>query len=126
MSRFSTQPIVRFSVDHPWIIIAISLIITVALAIPIQKLQIEPDVESLLPEELMPGPDDEHGKTEIYDKLLIMVSGENLFTVESLQQFQTTYRELQAVLQVVEIIDPFSQTTLQKPGSRLTSVPLSP
>ena len=126
MLKVSTLPIVRFSVEHPWIIIAASLIITVTLALPLQRLQIEPDVESLLPDELMVEEGGQQIETKGYDKLLIMVSGDNLFTLKALQNFQSTYRKLQSSLPVKTIIDPFSQTSLEKEGSRLTAVTLAP
>ena len=124
MRKISTRPLVEFSVRHPWIIIGISLIITIAFALPLNKLQIESDVETLLPDEFTSGTSSE--QTAAYDKLIIMVSGKNLFTVEALLDFQNSYKELQSSLPVHEIIDPFSFTTLQKVGSRLTAVPISP
>lgn len=77
MAKLSTFPIVKFSVRHPWIIIGISLIITIALTLPLKKLQ-------------------------------------------------NSCRELQLVLPVKEIIDPFSFTTLLKSGSRLSAAPMAP
>jgi len=124
MSKPGPLPIVKFSVKHPWIIIGIILIITIGLSLPLKKLQIESDVESLLPDEVTSGTDQEQLK--IYDKLLIMVSGKELFSVDGLQNFQNSYQKLQNILPVEEIITPFSFTTLEKKGSRLTAVPLSP
>ncbi|MDA3938782.1 MAG: MMPL family transporter [Spirochaetia bacterium] len=124
MFKYFTHKIVNFSVKHPWIIIGIASIITILFALPLQRLQIESDVESLLPKELTEGIGQEN--IEIYDKLLIMVSGDNLFSVDSLQNFQNSYSKLQSILPVKKIIDPFSFTTLEKIGSRLTAVPLSP
>lgn len=119
-----THPIVKFSVEHPWVIIGMALIITIGLALPLKYLQIESDVESLLPEVVTLGTDLQNKET--LDKLLIMISGKNLFTVEVLQEFQKSYNDLQFSLPVKKTIDPFSFTTLQKVGSRLTAVPLSP
>ncbi len=119
-----THPIIKFSVEHPWVIIGIALIITVGLALPLKNLQIESDVESLLPDEVISGTSQEQLK--IYDKLLIMVSGDKLFSVEGLQSFQNSYQELRNILPVKKIINPFAFTTLEKRGSRLTAVPLSP
>lgn len=124
MSKPRTLPIVKFSVEHPWLIICIALIITITLALPLQKLQIESDVESMLPEEVTSGTSQEQLK--MYDKLLVMVSGEKLFSIEGLQNFQKSYHKLKDILPVMKIIDPFSFTTLEKKGSRLTAVPLAP
>jgi len=124
MSKSTTFPIVKFSVEHPWIIIVAALIITIGLALPLQNLQVESDVESLLPDEVISGTSQEQLK--IYDKLLIMISGDKLFSVEGLQSFQNSYQELRNILPVKKIITPFAFTTLEKRGSRLTAVPLSP
>jgi uncharacterized protein len=124
MNKLHTLKIVKFSVKYPWVVIAVSLLITVALALPLKGLQIEPDVESLLPAEITAASG--HELLTAYDKLLIMVSGEKLFSIEGLQNFSNSYQKLQTVLPVREIIDPFSFTTLEKKGSRLTAVPLSP
>ncbi|MCD6396311.1 MAG: MMPL family transporter, partial [Spirochaetaceae bacterium] len=119
MHKINTLPIIKFSVKYPKIVIILSLLITLIFVLPLSHIQIEPDVESLLPESLT-------SNTVKYDKLLIMVSGDNLFTLEGLQQVQTTNKELQQILPVKQIIDPFSFKTLEKTGSRLMAVPLSP
>ncbi len=126
MLKFSTKPIVKFSVEHPWIIIAVSALISILMIFPIQNLEIEPDVESLLPGEKTADADQSVNNQVIYDKLLIMVTGEDLFTVDGLNAFQTAYRDLESVLPVEKTVDPFSQTILEKAGSRLTAVPLAP
>jgi len=119
MHKISTLPIIKYSVKYPWIVIILSLLITLLFILPLNRLQIEPDVESLLPESLT-------SNTDNYDKLLIMVSGDKLFTLDGLQQIQTTNKELQQILPVKQIIDPFSFKTLEKTGSRLMAVPLAP
>jgi uncharacterized protein len=119
MKKSITLPFVEFSVKHPWIIILLSLLITVSFTLPLQHLQIEPDVESLLPDDLK-------NKTTDYDKLLIMVSGENLYTLKGLQLFEKTYQKIIDQLPVKSVIDPFSFTDLKKAGSRLTAHTLAP
>ncbi len=119
MRKFNTQPIIKFSVKYPWLVIIISFLITLIFVLPLSHIQIEPDVESLLPKNLA-------SNTVKYDKLLIMVSGDNLFTLEGLQLVQAANNELQQILPVKKIIDPFSYKTLEKTGSRLMAVPLSP
>jgi len=119
MHKINTLPIIKFSVKYPKIVIILSLLITLIFVLPLSHIQIEPDVESLLPESLT-------SNTVKYDKLLIMVSGDNLFTLEGLQLVQTTNKELQQTLPVKQIIDPFSFKTLEKTGSRLMAVSLAP
>ncbi len=119
MHKLSTLPIIKFSVKYPWMVIILSLLITILFVLPLKHIQIEPDVESLLPENLTKD-------NANFDKLLIMVSGSKLFTLEGLQLVQTTNKELQKILPVKRIIDPFSFKTLEKNGSRLMAAPLSP
>ncbi|MCF6336053.1 MAG: hypothetical protein L3J12_09955, partial [Spirochaetales bacterium] len=126
MLKISTKPIVKFSVEHPWIIIVVSVIISILMLFPMRNLEIEPDVESLLPNDTVENADQNNQDLIIYDKLLIMVNGENLFTVDGLNEFQSAYRNLESVLPVEKIVDPFSQTILEKVGSRLSAVPLAP
>lgn len=122
----STRPLVKFSVEHPWLIIIASILITATFAVPLMNLKIQSDVESLLPKDMEEFEDNTSTEAVLYDKLLIMVSGDSLFTVANLQLFEKTYEELSNVLPVVEIADPFSMLTLLKSGAKLTAVPLAP
>ncbi len=118
--------LVKFSVHHPWAVITAALLVTIALALPMRNLKIQPDVESLLPEN-MEGPGENlAAETQSFDKLLVMVKGDSLYTVENLQLFEKTFEELSAKLPVVESVSPFSSITLEKTGNRLTPVTLSP
>ena len=116
---FSTRPLVKFSVKHPWLVIAAAIAVTVLLAVPVTNLKIQADVQSLLPEEVAVA-------DEQLDMLLIMVKGEDLFTVENLQLFEKTFLGLMDSLPVTDSADPFSTMTLEKAGARLVAVPLSP
>ena len=126
MFRLNTTPIVRFSVNHPWAVIIAAIIITIGLAFPILNLEIQPDIESLLPDDLEEFYDNVSGNSEPYDKIIIMVSGDKLFTLDNLQLFDKICDELSEYLPVVDLTKPFSFLTLEKNGGRLTAVPLSP
>ena len=121
-----TKPLIKFSVEHPWIIILLSLIITIGFALPLVNLQIQADVETLLPEDFDITDDHVADSGESFDKLLIMVKGSELFTVENLQLFEKTYQNLNEAIPVVQTIEPFSMMTLEKTGSRLTAVKMAP
>ena len=127
MRRLNTKPLVTFSTEHTWLIILISISITVLLLIPMRNLKIEPDVKSLLPKsikESMTGNTPEQSVD--YDTLAIMFSGDNLYTVEGLQLFDKTIEQITKALSAKKVIEPFSQTILEKTGSRLNIVTLSP
>lgn len=61
-----------------------------------------------------------------FDNLAIMISGKDLYTVSSLKLFEQTYTKIAETLPVGKLIDPFSQTMLEKAGSRLKIIKLSP
>ncbi|MDT8297685.1 MAG: hypothetical protein RQ801_05240, partial [Spirochaetaceae bacterium] len=49
MNQLKTTFLVRFSVEHPWIVILSAALITVLSVFPLTHLSVEADVESLLP-----------------------------------------------------------------------------
>ena len=122
----STRPLIKFSVEHPWVIIIVSLLVTVLFAIPLANLQIQADVETLIPEDMDELEENISGTEDSFDKLLIMVKGEDLLTVDNLQLLESVFNNLRNELPVIETADPFSMMTLSKSGSRLTAVPMSP
>ncbi|MDC7227417.1 MAG: MMPL family transporter [Spirochaetales bacterium] len=122
---FNTRPLVKFSVNHPWIIIIGVLAITIVFALPLGSLKIQADVASLLPEEIDGfGSGDE--SVAASDLLLIMVKGDNLYTVENLQLLEATVQEISEKLPVLDTVDPFSMMTIEKAGARLMAVSMSP
>ncbi len=127
MKQLHLKHLVEFSTEHPRIVIFLSLTITLLLLYPMRNLKIEADVMSLLPASVqseLKGVNP--GESPDYDRLAIMVSGKNLFTVEGLQLFQKTFNKIDKALPTGKLVNPFSQTILIKTGSRLMPVPLSP
>ncbi len=127
MQRLNTRPLVTFSTGHPWLIIIISFSITILLLLPIRNLRIEPDVKSLLPPSVQAEmKNNSPEQSTEFDNLAIMISGSDLYTVSSLKLFEQTYTKIAETLPVGKLIDPFSQTMLEKAGSRLKIIKLSP
>ncbi len=127
MKHLHVKTLVVFSTEHPRIVIFLSLIITLLLLYPMRNLKIEADVMSLLPASVQKelkgaNPD----QSPDYDRLAIMVSGKNLYTVEALQLFEKTFNRIDKALPTGKLINPFSQTILVKTGARLMPVTLSP
>ncbi|HAK44541.1 MAG TPA: hypothetical protein DCO79_01285, partial [Spirochaeta sp.] len=96
--------------------------------IPVTNLSIQADVETLLPEDIEEFEQNVSGtgEDETFDKLLVLVEGDELFTVDNLQLLEKTFLELDDLLPVVETASPFSNLSLEKSGARLVAVPLSP
>lgn len=127
MRRLTTKPLVKFSTEHPWMIILFSFLITLAMFIPMKNLKIEPDVKSLLPESIIKSMADNSPEQSVdYDNLAIMFSGKYLFTPEGLQLFDKTVKDIGEALSAEKLVTPFAQTILEKTGGRLKIVPLSP
>jgi len=127
MRSLKMKRVVEFSTKHPWIIIFFCLTVTLLLLYPIRKLKIEPDVMTLLPQSVQKELKGKNPELSInYDRLVLMISGKNLYSVNTLQLFQTTFLDIQKHLPVGKLINPFSQTILVKSGSRLLPVTLSP
>ncbi|MCK5250107.1 MAG: MMPL family transporter, partial [Spirochaetaceae bacterium] len=94
--------------------------ITVLAVIPVTRLKVEPDVESLLLRDT---------ETQIYstdfDRLALLVKGDGLFTQTGLNQFSDLILRLGEELEAEEIIDPFGMITMERVGSRLRPVTMS-
>ena len=118
--------LVKFSVEHPWIVILVVIIITAALVFPLTNLKVQADVESLLPEDFNGFKDELSDSSETFDKLLVMIKGDELFRVHTLQLFESTITNLKKTLSVTDSADPFSMVTLEKVGARLAAVPMAP
>ncbi len=120
MKRLQPTFLVRFSVEHPWIVILTAALITALSIIPITSLRVEADVETLLPrtsaeEEL----EDKPVSLTDYDRLAILARSNDLFTLEGLEQFSTLIEDLGEDLGAEEVIVPFDMITLESAGSRL-------
>jgi len=127
MNRLKPVFLVRFSVEHPWLIILTAVLITVLAVIPITRLEVEPDVESLLPGDSGTVEDSQSPEYSAdYDRLAVLVRGDKLFTLEGLKQFSDLISRLSEELHAEKVIDPFSMVTLEKTGSRLRGVTISP
>ncbi len=120
MNRLKPVILVRFSVEHPWVVIMIAALITALAIIPATRLKVEPDVESLLLRDT---------ETQIYstdfDRLAVLVKGDDLFTQSGLSQFSDLILRLGEELETEEILDPFSMITMERAGSRLRPVTMS-
>lgn len=126
MNHLKPAFLVKFSVEHPWLIISFAALITVLALIPITQLEVEPDVESLLPRDSLENSENKGPEYSAdYDRLAILVKAEDLFTLEELHQFSNLITLLSDELGADRVIDPFSMVTLEKTGSRLRAVTMS-
>ncbi len=126
MNRLQPAFLVRFSVEHPWTVILIAVLITTLAVFPIAQLSVEPDVESLLPrdsDETEESQDPEYSAD--FDRLAILAEGKDLLTLEGLNRFSDLVSSLNEELEAEKVIDPFSMITLEQAGSRIRAVTMS-
>lgn len=120
MNRLQTTSLVRFSVEHPWVVIMMAALITFLSVIPMSNLRVEADVESLLPQDMNP---DENSETVAVpaslDRLAVLVRSDDLFTEKGLKQFSDFVLRLGEELDAEDVIDPFEMVTIERSGSRL-------
>lgn len=116
----STRPLVKFSVEHPWLIIFLALVITLIFAIPLGNLNVVADIDALLQKDI-----DDLANEPGLDAMFIMAKGKNLYTIESLQLLEKTCRTLEETIPIAETVSPFSFVTLGN-LNRLSPMPLAP
>lgn len=127
MNNNIMKPLVLFSIRRPWLVIIISLTLTLLFLFPMSNLKIEPDVMSLLPasvQQELEGNSPEQSTD--FDSIAIMISGHDVFIPRNLLLFEATYKKIRDSISAEKVLEPFSQTLLQKSGTRLNPVTLSP
>ncbi|RKX97245.1 MAG: hypothetical protein DRZ90_06870 [Spirochaetes bacterium] len=126
MNRLKPAFLVRFSVEHPWTIILVAVLISTLAIFPITQLKIEPDVESLLPRDSSENEESEDLEYSAdFDRLAVLVEGKDLFTLEGLDRFSDLVSRLKEELEAEKVIDPFSMITLEQAGSRIRAITMS-
>lgn len=120
MHQVRTRGLVRFSVDHPWLIIIAAVLVSVVSVFQLTRLTIEPDVESLLP-----GREDSSESPSYsgeFDRLAVLVRGDDLFTLAGLERFDAMINELASGTGAADVVTPFNTVTLDREAGRLSPV----
>ncbi len=110
-----------------WVIAAVIILTAFFLFFALQ-VQIDPDLQALLPE------DDEtninfntyYNNGAYKDTLIITLSGDDIYNPEALQLLEEATGRIEAYDNVDYGIHPFSMITAEKKGTRLVVVPISP
>ena len=112
---------------HSLLVIVVSVIITTGFAAALVKIRVDPDLESLLPDE---GEISEimrkHGGASQNYLVFAAERRDDLFTLDGLAALERAIRELERLPEVEAGITPFNFLTFTKTGARLGIEPLSP
>ena len=117
--------LIRFSQKHSLLIMIGTILITLVFAYFALRVEINPDIENLIPEDekftkLMEKYGLDDGST---NHLILAVESENPFTVEKLTAFNKAIHEIGALPLIKPIIHPFNVITLKKKARSLKSCP---
>ena len=113
--------LVRFSVEHPVLVLVLALTITAISMILIPGIKIESDVETLLPS-LQDQPD----RTTSYDRVAVKFEGKGLFTIEGLNIYHDISMNIGEKLKAKSVRTVFNFITLESWKGRLRAITMSP
>ena len=118
--------VLNFVRRHSLLVIVVSAIITAGFTAALLKIRVDPDLESLLPDdgeisEIMR----KHGSAN-QNYLVFAAESRNPYTLEGLAALETAIRELERLPEIQAGITPFNFLTFTKKGARLGIEPLAP
>jgi len=109
------------------LVIAATVLVTVALGYFALRLKIDSDVINLLPRSLkVIQLTEKYGKSKDSGELLLAVESPDLFSLEKLQAFERAIRSIEGLPQVIGAIHPFNMIAFESEGKRLKLVTLGP
>lgn len=114
---------------HNKIVLAAVGILTIAFACAVPRLELDTDYMALLPE----NPEQEALQLEVFgppseynENFFFLLEGDRLFEPETLSAIDKVLGELSGYEQLQSPLSPFSFVTIEKKGSRLATIPMSP
>jgi len=120
--------LLHFVHQHSLKVIIIFAVITVLFALALTRIKVNPNIESLLPD------DDEvialmerYGNGQVEENYLVVAAeADDPLTLPGLNAFAQAIERLEAFPEIKEGITPFNLISFQKQGSRLALEPMSP
>lgn len=114
---------------HNKLVLAVVGILTIAFACAVPRLELDTDYMALLPE----NPEQEALQLEVFgppseynENFFFLLEGDKLFEPETLSAIDKVLGELSGYEQLQSPLSPFSFVTIEKKGSRLATIPMSP
>jgi uncharacterized protein len=129
--RRAKSPIITsiaFSQKNSIAVIIFTLLITLFFLFFAVQVKLNPDLNSLLPEDDITNQNfNEYYNDGVYkDNLIFTIDGDNIFTTESLPLMESIVAELEAYENIDFGIHPFSMITAENKNGRLVIIPMSP
>lgn len=129
--RRAKSPIITsiaFSQRNSTSVIILTLLITLFFLYFAVQVELNPDLNSLLPEDDITNQNfNEYYNDGIYkDNLIFTLDGDDIFTTESLPLMESITTQLEAYENIDFGIHPFSMITAENKNGRLVIVPISP
>jgi hydrophobe/amphiphile efflux-3 (HAE3) family protein len=119
--------LVGFSVRHSWIVILLTVLLSVFLGYHALHIQVDADIFNMIPRKTKVIEDIERYSTNRdTGQILIAVEGPELFEIEALQLFDAVIRRLESDETVLGSINPFNFITFKREGGRLLPATAAP
>ncbi|MCG8454155.1 MAG: MMPL family transporter [Spirochaetales bacterium] len=108
---------------HPIFVLIVTLVLITIFTFFTFQLEIEPDVERLLPSSQSL---DSVAYSSNYDRLALYVDAQNVETLQGVQRFSQLIEQLRSVLDAEVVMSPFSTATLLRKDGRLAVETMAP
>jgi hydrophobe/amphiphile efflux-3 (HAE3) family protein len=119
--------LVSFSIGHSWIVILITLLVSVFLGYHALHIRVDADLFNMIPRKTKVMEDIyRYSTNRDTGQILVAVEGQQLFDLQALQVFDALIRELEAEPTVLGSINPFNFLTFKREGRRLLPVTAAP
>ncbi|TFG64398.1 MAG: hypothetical protein E4H36_03150, partial [Spirochaetales bacterium] len=128
MNKKFFHRMLNVTIQHPYIIFAAVVVITVIMGYFMVKVKIDPDAANLLPanKEALELAKQYGTGEEQAEYMMIAFESSNPLTLESLAALQDAVTRIEVLQEVKSVISPFNLITFQKDGKRLQIMPMSP
>jgi predicted RND superfamily exporter protein len=128
MGKSFIHSLLTFSIRHSAAVICVTLVLSAFFAYFALRIEMSPDVETLLPEgeevgRLM----EQYGGGEVTGEFLVIaIKGEDLFDLATLSAFGEMIERIESIPEIQPGITPFNMLALARAGIQIKMVPLSP
>jgi len=126
MKKTFVHHVVGFAIKHPVFVILLTAALSVFLGFYALRMEIDADVLNMLPEthEVI-ALTERYGRSSDSGQLLLAVEGEDLYSLEKLQGFESAIERLKADPAVLGAITPYNFVTFEREGRRLLPVTMA-
>jgi predicted RND superfamily exporter protein len=126
--KIQIRRLFSFAVESSLLVFIVTAVLTLFFGYFALQLRIDPNVESLLPENTEIGESmDKYRREDVSGEyLLLAVTDDDPFTIEKLAVLYTVLKELEGLSELKRGVGPFDLMTFEKNNGRLSVVPVAP